>query len=79
MPYTEHVSCQFHLTGQPDHPLLQIEFTNRVLSALANPTRRVFFAFRKSVAWDDAETLVAELNKKVRYMAVTQCALGEDM
>jgi coenzyme F420-reducing hydrogenase delta subunit len=74
--YREYVNCRFHLTGE-DHPLLQIEFIDKVLSALGNPTKRVFFTFREGVEWDDAQLLVDELNKKIQHMAVTEYAPGE--
>jgi hypothetical protein len=81
VPHTEHVPCQFHLiaTGELHRPLLEIEYLHKALSALENPTKRVFFTFYESVTWDEAETLVGELNAKIRYMAVTAYAPDESM
>jgi hypothetical protein len=78
--HTEHVRCRFHLTSSGSaQPLLQIEFLDKVLSALANPTKRVFFCFKEGTTWDEAKPLVDEINKKIQQMAVTVYAAGEDM
>ncbi len=81
VPHTEHVSCQFKLTqsGERNRPLLQIDFTDKGPSALANPTKRVFFTFHESVTWDEAEAVVAELDEKISHMGVTAYAPGESM
>jgi hypothetical protein len=79
VPNTEHVRCQFRLTssGSLHRPLLQIEFIDKVLSALESPVKRVFFTFHEGATWDDATLLVVELNKKILHMAVTEYAAGE--
>jgi len=80
MPNTEHVRFRFHLTQSGSGaPLLQIDYVKDMPSALTNPLKRVFFTFHENTSWDDAESLVGELNKKIQHMAVTVYALGEYM
>jgi hypothetical protein len=81
LPHTEHVPCQFHLiaSGEQHRPFLEIEYLYKALSALENPTKRVFFTFHDKVTWDEAETLVGGLNTMIRHMAVTAYAPGESM
>jgi hypothetical protein len=64
-------------SGELHRPLLEIEYLHKAPSALENPTKRVFFTFHESATWDEAETLLGELNTMIRHMAVTAYAPGE--
>jgi hypothetical protein len=80
MPYTESARCRFVLSssGERPSPIVLIECFEQGLSALENPSKRVFFTFADDFTkLGTTNSFVEALNKNIHHMSVAACAAGE--
>jgi hypothetical protein len=74
LPNVQYAHCRFEVmpnaTGDP--ATLQIQFIDRTLPILQQPTQRLFFGLRPGIAWEDVDALVEQLNRLVATMGVTR-------
>jgi hypothetical protein len=79
MPHTEHARCLFTVAPNcnGEQAMIHFEFIDKNLSALERPARRVFFALKEGLTWEQAEELAVHLNRTVASMSVTAYAAGD--
>lgn len=72
MAHTDHSRCLFTVVPETgtEPTMIHFEFLD------VAPSRRVFFALKPGVSWEQAEELAVQLNQAVATMNVPEYALG---
>jgi hypothetical protein len=80
MPWTERQRCSFSAApdgnGNPDRLYIEADMAEPSLLA-QKQIGRMFFGLEPNLSWAEVDTLVSELNRKVRRLCINHAACGE--